>query len=80
MPPEREGCLAAGPQREATAPEGKAAGCSCRACCVQGHGDLAVSNAVGSSVFNILVGLGLPYCIVLSAKHSTVQVRTAALH
>ena len=31
-------------------------------------------NAVGSSVFNILVGLGLPYATVLAVQHTTAQV------
>merc|ERR1712167_166685 len=33
----------------------------------QGEGDMAVSNAIGSNVFDILMGLGLPYflgCLV----------------
>lgn len=29
----------------------------------EGHGDMAVSNAVGSNVFDILVCLGLPWLI-----------------
>jgi K+-dependent Na+/Ca+ exchanger-like protein len=28
----------------------------------EGHGDMAVSNAIGSNVFDILLGLGLPWC------------------
>ncbi len=31
----------------------------------QGRGDMAVSNAVGSNIFDILVGLGLPFLIVM---------------
>ncbi|NOR76603.1 MAG: calcium/sodium antiporter, partial [Draconibacterium sp.] len=31
----------------------------------QGRGEMAVSNAVGSNIFDILVGLGLPFLIVL---------------
>ena len=31
----------------------------------QGRGDMAVSNAVGSNIFDILVGLGLPFLIVI---------------
>jgi len=30
---------------------------------VLGHGDMAVSNAIGSNVFDILVCLGLPWFI-----------------
>lgn len=29
----------------------------------QGQGNMAVSNAIGSNIFNILLGLGLPWCI-----------------
>lgn len=32
----------------------------------QGRGDMAVSNAIGSNIFDILVGLGLPFIIVMS--------------
>ena len=28
-----------------------------------GHGDMAVSNAIGSNVFDILLGLGLPWLL-----------------
>lgn len=31
----------------------------------QGRGEMAVSNAIGSNVFDILVGLGLPFLIVM---------------
>ncbi len=31
----------------------------------QGRGDMAVSNAIGSNIFDILVGLGLPFLIVM---------------
>lgn len=31
----------------------------------QGRGEMAVSNAVGSNIFDILVGLGLPFLIVM---------------
>ena len=30
-----------------------------------GQGDMAVSNALGSNVFNIFLGLGLPWCVRL---------------
>ena len=32
-------------------------------CCVAGLGDMAVSNTIGSNVFDILVGLGVPWAI-----------------
>jgi K+-dependent Na+/Ca+ exchanger-like protein len=41
----------------------------------QGRGDMAISNAVGSNIFNILVGLGLPWLIALSMGRM-VQVAT----
>jgi K+-dependent Na+/Ca+ exchanger-like protein len=31
----------------------------------QGRGDMAVSNAIGSNIFDILIGLGLPFIIVM---------------
>ncbi len=31
----------------------------------QGRGDMAVSNAIGSNIFDVLVGLGLPFLIVM---------------
>ncbi|MFO8048419.1 MAG: calcium/sodium antiporter [Desulfosudaceae bacterium] len=31
----------------------------------RGHGDMAVANAVGSNIFDILIGLGLPWLIML---------------
>lgn len=34
----------------------------------QGRGDMAVSNAIGSNIFDILVGLGLPFLIVTLAE------------
>ena len=39
----------------------------------QGRGDMAVSNAIGSNIFDILVGLGLPFLIVMSASGGTIQ-------
>lgn len=39
----------------------------------QGRGDMAVSNAIGSNIFDILVGLGLPFIIVMSIEGSTIE-------
>ena len=41
----------------------------------QGRGDMAVSNAVGSNIFDILVGLGLPFLIsvLISGRPITAQ-------
>lgn len=45
----------------------------------QGRGEMAVSNAVGSNIFDILIGLGLPWAIAITAYGSTVHVATADL-
>jgi K+-dependent Na+/Ca+ exchanger-like protein len=45
----------------------------------QGRGDMAVANAVGSNVFDILIGLGLPWLLVLLAEGGTIHVGTADL-
>ncbi len=42
----------------------------------QGRGDMAVSNAVGSNIFDILVGLGLPWLIILLARGGSIAVGT----
>lgn len=39
----------------------------------QGRGDMAVSNAVGSNIFDILVGLGLPFLIVMMLSGGTIN-------
>ena len=33
-----------------------------------GHGDMAVSNSIGSNVFDILLGLGLPWFLSTTVK------------
>jgi K+-dependent Na+/Ca+ exchanger-like protein len=45
----------------------------------QGRGDMAVANAVGSNVFDILVGLGLPWLLVMLVEGGTIHVGTADL-
>jgi K+-dependent Na+/Ca+ exchanger-like protein len=45
----------------------------------QGRGDMAVANAVGSNVFDILIGLGLPWLLVLVFQGGTVEVGTVDL-
>ena len=42
----------------------------------QGRGDMAIANAVGSNVFDILIGLGLPWLLVLIFQGGTIQVGT----
>ncbi|MBN2636084.1 MAG: calcium/sodium antiporter [Prolixibacteraceae bacterium] len=39
----------------------------------QGRGDMAVSNAVGSNIFDILVGLGLPFIIAMFIYGGEIQ-------
>ncbi|TYZ63947.1 hypothetical protein PybrP1_000351 [[Pythium] brassicae (nom. inval.)] len=41
-----------------------------------GHGDMAVSNALGSNVFDILLGLGLPFFVSNLVYHEPVTVKT----
>jgi K+-dependent Na+/Ca+ exchanger-like protein len=46
----------------------------------RGHGDMAISNAVGSNIFDILIGLGLPWLIRLwFTPVSGISVGTADL-
>ena len=45
----------------------------------QGRGDMAVSNAVGSNIFDILVGLGAPWFIVILLRGNSVSVSTENL-
>lgn len=39
----------------------------------QGRGEMAVSNAVGSNIFDILVGLGLPFLLVMAISGGTIE-------
>ena len=39
----------------------------------QGHGDMAVSNAIGSNTFDILMGLGLPVMLYILMKGGAVE-------
>lgn len=45
----------------------------------QGRGEMAVANAVGSNIFDILVGLGLPWLVVIIFRGTTVHVGTENL-
>ena len=40
----------------------------------QGRGEMAIANAIGSNIFDILIGLGLPWILVLLIHGGTVQV------
>ena len=45
----------------------------------EGRGDMAVANAVGSNVFDILIGLGLPWLLVLIFQGGVIEVGTDGL-
>lgn len=45
----------------------------------QGRGGMAISNAIGSNIFDILVGLGVPWMITLSIKSGAIPVETSNL-
>jgi len=46
----------------------------------QGRGGMAISNAIGSNIFNILVGLGLPWLIIIIFSKKTITVATENLN
>lgn len=45
----------------------------------QGRGDMAVSNAIGSNIFDVLFCLGLPWTIALLMKPGNIEVGTSNL-
>lgn len=45
----------------------------------QGRGDMAVSNAVGSNIFDILLCLGLPWAVVIAMNGTPIKVATENL-
>ncbi|MFC1626714.1 calcium/sodium antiporter [Patescibacteria group bacterium] len=45
----------------------------------EGRGDMAVSNAIGSNIFDILIGVGLPWFIILTLRGSNIVVDTENL-
>jgi K+-dependent Na+/Ca+ exchanger-like protein len=45
----------------------------------QGRGGMAISNAIGSNIFDILVGLGVPWLIMLSVSSGVIPVATSNL-
>lgn len=45
----------------------------------KGHGNMAVSNAIGSNTFDILIGLGLPWFVYILWKGQDVHVGTENL-
>ena len=44
----------------------------------EGHGDMAVSNAIGSNVFDILICLGLPWFLDTAIVHPGQYVKVAS--
>jgi len=46
----------------------------------QGRGDMAVSNAIGSNIFDILIGLGLPFMIIMLIEGATVEAGGNIIH
>ncbi len=46
----------------------------------QGRGGMAISNAIGSNIFDILVGLGVPWLIFLAINGGTIPVSTENLY
>lgn len=45
----------------------------------KGQGDMAVSNAVGSNIFDINIGLGLPWFVIILVRGDTIAVVTENL-
>ncbi|MCF6185786.1 MAG: calcium/sodium antiporter [Bacteroidales bacterium] len=45
----------------------------------QGRGGMAVSNAVGSNIFDILIGLGLPFLLFIFASGGTISIYSGNL-
>jgi len=45
----------------------------------EGRGDMAIANAIGSNIFDITIGLGLPWMIMLLLRGSNIAVGTGDL-
>jgi sodium/potassium/calcium exchanger 4 len=45
----------------------------------QGLGDMAVANAIGSNVFNVLFGLGMPWCLWTLISKESIYVPVSGL-
>ncbi|MEZ4517020.1 MAG: hypothetical protein R3C44_09355 [Chloroflexota bacterium] len=45
----------------------------------EGRGDMAISNAIGSNIFDITIGLGLPWLIVLLLRPGVVEIGNTGL-
>jgi K+-dependent Na+/Ca+ exchanger-like protein len=46
----------------------------------RGYGDMAIANAVGSNIFDIAIGLGLPWLFVILWRGNNIVVDTASLY
>lgn len=46
----------------------------------QGRGGMAISNAIGSNIFDILIGLGLPWVIMIAIYGNNIPVATENLN
>lgn len=46
----------------------------------QGRGGMAISNAIGSNIFDILIGLGLPWLLVLTFSGGAISVASENLN
>ena len=46
----------------------------------QGKGDMAVSNAIGSNIFDILVGLGVVWMVIILANDRTIAITPSELN
>ena len=45
----------------------------------EGKGGMAVANAIGSNVFDICLGLGIPYFIATAGDVETIHIKTCNL-
>merc|ERR1711918_319087 len=45
----------------------------------QGHGDMAVSSSIGSNIFDVLVGLPLPWLLYTIVMDTSMEVEAANL-
>jgi len=45
----------------------------------QGRGGMAISNALGSNIFDILIGLGLPWLVLIFMKDTGITVNTGEI-
>ncbi len=45
----------------------------------QGRGGMAISNAIGSNIFDIFIGLGLPWLLIILLKNTALEVNQTGL-